>query len=76
MKKPQKFFMAVDQYGNTFHNLKHPRKDLCEKLGRQHVDRMYVDTKDGKSYHCGYIIGGHWLDVFEVIPMRKPIIRK
>lgn len=27
-----KMYMAIDQYGQTYHGLKHPRKDLCERL--------------------------------------------
>lgn len=64
-------FMAIDQYGKTYHGLKNPRKDLLDLFGRKHADKMYCDGKDGKSYHIGYIIGGFWLSVYEVIPMRK-----
>jgi hypothetical protein len=67
-----KTFMAIDQYGQTYHALKHPRKDLCDQLGTKHADKMYVDGKDGKTYHVGYIIRGLWLQVLEVIPMRIP----
>lgn len=65
-----KMYMAVDQYGQTYHGLKNPRKDLMEKLSRKHVDKMYVDnTKTGKTRHSGYIIGGLWLSVYEVKPI-------
>ena len=59
-------YMAIDQYGQTFHGLKHPRKDLCERLGRRHVSKMFVDRKDGSSVHVGYVIGGLWLTVYKV----------
>jgi hypothetical protein len=59
-------YMAVDQYGQTYHGLTRPRRDLCDRLGRKHVDKMYIDTKAGESRHCGYIIGGLWLSVYEV----------
>ena len=42
-----KMYMAIDQYGHTYHGLKHPRKDLCERLCRSHVEKMYQDKKDG-----------------------------
>jgi hypothetical protein len=59
--------MAVDQYGKTYHALgAHPRKALLEKLGRAKAARMYVDTKDGRPLHVGWIIAGHWLTVYEV----------
>lgn len=34
-----KMYMAIDQYGQTYHGLKHPRKDLCERLCRSHVEK-------------------------------------
>ena len=68
-----KYFMAIDQHGQHFDALKHPRKDLFSRLGRKHAARMYVDGKDGKAYHAGYIIAGLWLSVFSVTPMRKPV---
>ena len=67
-----KTHMAIDQYGNTYHDLgAHPRKALLAKLGRKHAERMYVDGHDGKSYHIGWIIGGLWLTVYRVEPLRK-----
>lgn len=53
-----KMYMAIDQYGTTYHGLKHPRKDLCERLCRSHVEKMYQDKKDGTTVFCGYVIGG------------------
>jgi len=61
-------YMAIDQYGNTYHGLVHPRKDLCEQLGRKHVNKMYRTRKGGVDQHCGYVIAGLWLEVFEVRP--------
>jgi len=69
----KKQYMAIDQYGQTYHGLEHPRKDLMNKLCCQHADRVYVDSADGKTYHVGYVIAGRWLNVYEVIPLRKPI---
>ena len=68
----QKTYMAVDQYGTTYHGLKHPRKDLIERTGYQHVTKMYVDKKDGRSVQTGYVIGPLWLSLYEVTPMEKP----
>jgi hypothetical protein len=62
-------YMAVDQHGNTFHALKHPRKDLMKEIGSKHADKMYVDLKSGGSKQIGYVIGKHWLSVYEVMPM-------
>lgn len=59
--------MGIDQYG-TKYTLKTdcPRKELIEKLGIKHVDKMYIDTKGGDTKHIGYIIGGLWITLYEV----------
>jgi hypothetical protein len=31
---------------------------------------MYIDTKEGKQFHIGYVIGGHWLRIYT--PVREP----
>lgn len=60
-------FMAIDQYGNIYHiGDNPPRKWLLSHLGRSHADKMYRDTKSGKTRHVGYIIAGLWLEVFAV----------
>jgi hypothetical protein len=71
-------FIAFDQWGSSY-KLKtaHPRKELCELFGRQHVGKMYVDKvdKEGKiigSQHVGYIIAGHWLTVYKLSPFQQP----
>lgn len=61
-------YMAVDQYGQTFHGLRHPRKDLCAQLYCKHADKMYEDGPDGQPVHVGYVIAGHWLRLYRVIP--------
>lgn len=60
--------MARDQYGETLHGLdaKYPRKDLLKRLGRKGAQRMYHDTKDGKSHHIGYIVGQQWFTLYTV----------
>lgn len=68
-----KMYMAIDQYGHTYHGLKHPRKDLCERLCRSHVKKMYQDKKDGTTVFCGYVIGGLWLQLYEVQPVEKAV---
>ena len=73
MKKQENQYMAIDQYGQTYHGLTHPRKDLLERLGRSHADKMYVDTKSGDIAHVGYVIGGLWLTLYTVAPFAKII---
>ena len=68
--------MAVDQYGHTYHGLgAHPRAELLRRLGRRHAERMYVDGRDGATYHIGWIIAGLWLSVYTVEPLRVPVGR-
>ena len=68
MKTTKLGFMARDQYGQTYHfpGAEHPRKALLDHFGRQHVAKMYVDTKAGVAKHIGYIVAGLWLTVLEV----------
>lgn len=65
----KKCYIAIDQYGQTWENLEHPRKDLMEKIGCRHAEKMYIDGDNGKRYHVGYVIGGLWLNVYEIKPM-------
>ena len=68
-----KMYMAVGHYGTTFHGLKHPRKDLLERMGASRCEKMYMDDNEGKSFHVGYIVAGEWFSIYEVIPMRKAV---
>lgn len=64
--------IAIDQGGRyypLFSN--YPRKELMEKLGRKHANKMYVDSKKGISYHIGYVIAGKWLTIWKTKQMRK-----
>jgi len=63
-----KQYMAIDQYGNTFHGLTYPRKELCERLYCKHASMMRQEP-DGK--HVGYVIAGHWLRLYKVEPFAK-----
>ena len=66
--------LAIEQYGDTFHNLgDNPRKALLERLGRTRAEKMYVDTVDGKTKHVGYIIGGLWLNLYYVSEWIKQV---
>ena len=71
MATGNKLYMARDQYGHTEHALEHPRKDLMERCGIKHAAKMYVDGKDGKTYHVGYVVGEQWFNLYEVTPFRK-----
>ncbi len=64
-----KMTMYIDQYGNRFHA--RTLHELREKVGGGKISKMYVDGKDGKTYHVGYVVGKHWLNAF--IPLRKAV---
>ncbi len=71
MKKPTSpALLYVDQYGNRFraHIVKELRAQI--KNGKSRVSKMFVDGNDGRTYHTGYVIGGHWLQGYT--PMRNP----
>lgn len=53
--------LFVDQYGDKVYAKS--RRDLAEKIGSSHIERMYIDAK-GETLHCGYIIAGRWLGAF------------
>ena len=63
-------YMAIDQYGQTYHGLSHPRKDLLNRFDRKHAERIYIDRK-GETYHVGYVITGLWLTLYEVKPLER-----
>jgi hypothetical protein len=58
-------YMAIDQYGSHIKIKKYPRKELLEHFGRKHAQKMYRDTPNGAK-HVGYIVAGHWCDIYEV----------
>ena len=59
-------YLGIDQYGNRYKMDKHPRKELLAQFDRKRASKMYRDVKGGGSKHCGYIVAGHWIDVYEV----------
>ncbi len=63
-------YMAIDQYGQTYHGLTHPRKELMERLYNKHCSKMYIDTKNGTK-HIGYVIGQYGLTLYKIERMEK-----
>lgn len=60
-------FTGIDQHGRHYDDLGlFPRKELLNRLGYRKADKMYVDTKDGRSKHVGYVIGGNWITLYRV----------
>jgi hypothetical protein len=61
----KKQYMGIDQYGQTYHRLNHPRKDLLDRLGYKGAQKIYQDATEG-ARHVGYVIGGLWISLYEV----------
>lgn len=69
VKCRNKTYMGVDQYGHTYHGLKHPRKDLLKRLSANTAKIMYV----GEGKPVGYVVpvpgerGNElWVSIYEV----------
>ena len=71
MNHVQLGYLGIDQYGNHYKIDKHPRKELLEELGRKHARKMYVDLKQGGSRHVGYVIAGHWIEVYRICQWKR-----
>jgi hypothetical protein len=68
-----KTYMAIDQYGQTEHNLGlHPRKELLRRCNSTRAFKQYQDLKDGSSVHTGWIIAGRWFTLYHVERMERP----
>lgn len=59
-------YIGIDQYNQLCRIKAHPRKELMEWLSATHARKMFLDHKDGNSYHIGYVIRGHWIEVFKL----------
>jgi hypothetical protein len=71
-REKKKMFMAINQYGDTIHGLKYPRRDLLKKTGEKTAEKIYID-RGGKTFHTGYIIRGQWFRLYEVKPYEKKV---
>lgn len=59
-------YIGIDQFGQHYKIDKYPRKELLEQLYATHADKMYTDTKSGKTKHIGYVISKLWIRVYQV----------
>ena len=66
-----RLLLYLDQFGNHFYarTVRELRAQIAG--GRSRVFKMYADGKDGLPLHVGYVIGGHWLSMFE--PVELPV---
>ena len=65
--KPYHIF--VDQHGDLV--WARTVKELREKVDGGRVGKMYVDKKDGRTVHCGYVVGRRWFSRFA--PVEVPV---
>jgi hypothetical protein len=58
--------VAIDQFGRKIWlDGKAPRKELLEKLGARHAEKVYRDSPDGGAKHVGYVVYDRWFELFE-----------
>ena len=69
-------YMAIDQYGNTYHGLKHPRTELSKLVGAPGpacLQMLYTTKINGTSVHVGYEYKGRQYRLYEVIPYEDEV---
>jgi hypothetical protein len=70
-KEPRRW-LAVDQYGSHLYLIGNfPRKALLTRTGCRSARKVYRDKLDGRTIHVGYIVGGQWFDLFELLPFER-----
>lgn len=64
-----KLLLYIDQYGSRFwaRTVAELRKQIG--MGGSRVLKMYVDKKDGRTVHIGYVIGEHWLTAYAPVEL-------
>ena len=56
--------LYLDQYGVA--RFARTVAELRHQIGG-HVSRMYVDKKDGRTVHVGYVVGKLWLTAYQIV---------
>ena len=61
--------LYIDQYGNKFYaaSVRELRSKI--KMGGSRVSKMYIDRGE-KTFHIGYVIGGHWLTKYTPVEVQ------
>lgn len=59
--------LYLDQFGNRWwaKTVKELRSQIG--MGGSRVSKIYIDKKDGRTAHVGYVIGRHWLEAFQPV---------
>ena len=45
--------------------------ELRVRAGGGRVSKMYCDKSDGRTVHCGYVVGHRWFTAYK--PIEKPL---
>ena len=62
--------LYIDQNGSRWW-AKTVKELRCQiGMGGSTVRKMYVNKKDGRTVHAGYVIGRHWLTAYQ--PVERP----
>lgn len=59
--------LYLDQFGNHFHA--RTVAELRRRVGGGRVSKMYQDKRDGRTVHCGYVVGPHWFTAFQPVEL-------
>lgn len=57
-----RWMLYIDQYGQRIGA--RTVKELRERAGGGRVSRQYIDTKDGRTWHTGYVVGARWFTAY------------
>ena len=68
-------YLLIDQYGNkSFSSGSSPRQALLSHIGKgRKLFKIFIDGKDGKTYHVGYGSGQEWYNIALLDFMRLPV---
>tara|TARA_R110002012_G_scaffold55136_2_gene140839 strand:+ start:1674 stop:1898 length:225 start_codon:yes stop_codon:yes gene_type:complete len=66
-------YLGIDQYGVHYNLTKYPRKELKKSPYwlPGNISTMYCDNKKGEKVKKGYVVGGLWIEIFEVHSWNK-----
>lgn len=60
--------LYIDQYGSLV--CARTVRELRDRAGGARVSKMYRDKPDGRTVHCGYVVGRRWFTAYA--PVEKP----
>ena len=72
----EKYFLVSDDYGSETVKATSPRQACIQHIRnvtsaeKPRLTKIYVDGKDGSTYHVGYGYSHFWMRVAELVPMR------